>query len=57
MFAKKKFNETQKQFSVLTIPTTANVEKWFSVLTFLSTKLRNILAPSSLDRLMQLKVH
>ena len=40
--------------SVLTTPTTANVERPFSVLTFLLTKLRNILAPNSLDKLMQL---
>ena len=34
--------------------TTANVERRFSVLTLLSTKLRNTLAPNSLDKLMQL---
>ena len=40
--------------SVLTTPTTVNVERWFSVLTFFSAKLRNILEPNSLDKLMQL---
>ena len=34
--------------------TTANVERRFSVLTLLSTKLRNTLAPNSLDKLTQL---
>ena len=53
MFLKRKFNETLK-LSVLTTPTTANVERWFSVLTFLSTKLRNTLVPNSLDKLIQL---
>ena len=42
-----------KKISVLTTPTTANVERQFSVLTLLSTKLRNILMPNSLDKLMQ----
>ena len=40
--------------SVLTTPTTVNVERRFSVLTFFSAKLRNILEPNSLDKLMQL---
>ena len=40
--------------SVLTTPTTANVGRRFSVLTFLSTELRNTLVPNSLDKLMQL---
>ena len=39
---------------VLTTPVTANMEGWFSVLTFLSTELWNTLAPNSLDKLMQL---
>ena len=38
---------------VLTAPATGNVERQFSVL-ILSTKLWNTLAPSSLDKLMQL---
>ena len=42
------------KISVLTTPTTANVERRFSVLTFLSTKLWNTLAPNSLNKLMQL---
>ena len=42
------------KISVLTTPTTANVERRFSVLTFVSTKLRNTLAPNPLDKLMQL---
>ena len=53
MFLKRKFNETLK-LSVLTAPTTPNVERRFSVLTFLSTKLRNTLVPNSLDKLIQL---
>ena len=40
--------------SILTSPTTATVERQFSVLTFLSTKLGNTLAANSLDKLMQL---
>ena len=40
--------------SVLTTPTTAIVERRFSVLTFLSAKLRNTLEPNSLGKLMQL---
>ena len=40
--------------SVLTTPTTANVERRFSVLTFLSAKLQNTLEPNSLGKLMQL---
>ena len=40
--------------SVLTTPTRVNVERWFSVLTFFSAKLRNILEPNSLHKLMQL---
>ena len=39
---------------VLTTLVTANMEGWFSVLTFLSTELWNTLAPNSLDKLMQL---
>ena len=39
---------------VLTTPTRANVERQFSVLTFLSAKLRNTLEPNSLGKLMQL---
>ena len=50
LFVKRKFNKTHKDFSI----NYANVEKWFSVLTFLSAKLRNTLAPNSLDKLMQL---
>ena len=44
LFVKKKFNETCK---------TVNLERTFSVLTFLSTQLQNKLAPNSLDKLMQ----
>ena len=40
--------------SVFTTPTTANVERRFSVLTFLSAKLQNTLEPNSLGKLMQL---
>ena len=39
---------------VLTTPTTVNVERRFSVLTFLQTKLQNTLVPNSLNKLMQL---
>ena len=39
------------KISVLTTPTTANVERQFSVLALLLTKLRNTLAPNSLDKL------
>ena len=42
------------KISVLTFRTAANVERRFSVLTFLSAKLQNTLEPNSLDRLMQL---
>ena len=42
------------KISVLTTPATPNVERRFSVLTFLSTKLPNTLAPNSLDKLIQL---
>ena len=53
MFVKRKSMKLIK-ISVLTTPTTANVKRRFSVLTFPSTKLRNKLAPNSLDKLMQL---
>ena len=39
---------------VLTTPTTANAERWFSVLTLPSTKLQNTLAPNSLHKLKQI---
>ena len=39
--------------SVLTTPTTAAMERQVSVLTFLSNKIHNTLAPNSLDKLMQ----
>ena len=42
------------KISVLTTPTTVNVESWFPVLTLFSAKLQNILEPNSLDKLMQL---
>ena len=42
------------KISVLTTPTTTNMEIRFSALTFLSTELRNTLAPNSLDKLMEL---
>ena len=42
------------KISVLTTPTTVNVESRFSVLTFFSVKLQNILEQNSLDKLMQL---
>ena len=42
------------KISVLTTPITTNVESNFQFLTLLSTKLRNTLAPNSLDKLMQL---
>ena len=38
LLVKRKFNETHKDFSI-NYPTTANVERQFSVVTFLSTKL------------------
>ena len=44
LFVKKKFNETCK---------TVNLERTFSVLTFLSNQLQNMLAPNSLDKLIQ----
>ena len=53
LFVKRKFNETYKDFSI-NYSATANVEKRVSVLTPLSAKLRNNLAPNSLDKLMQL---
>ena len=53
MFVKRKSMKLIK-ISVLTTLTTANVKRRFSVLTFPSTKLRNKLAPNSLDKLMQL---
>ena len=42
------------KISVLTTPTTANMERRFSVLTFLLTKLQNTLSPNLLDKLKQL---
>ena len=42
------------KISVLTNATAANVERWFSDLTFPWTKLWNRLAPNSLDKLMEL---
>ena len=42
------------KISVLSTPTTVNVESRFSVLTFFSVKLQNILEQNSLDKLMQL---
>ena len=42
------------KISVLTTPTTTNVERQVSVLTFLLAKLQNTLEPNSLDKLMQL---
>ena len=42
-----------RKISVLTTLTTANVDRQFSVLTFISTKLRNTLATNSLHKLMQ----
>ena len=53
LFLKRKYNETHKDFSVKIISTTADVERRFSFLIFLLTKLRNTLAPHSLDKLMQ----
>ena len=38
--------------SLLITPSSANVEKGFSVLTLLLTKLQNALAPKSLDKLL-----
>ena len=40
------------KISILTTPTTANVETKFSVLILLSTKLRDTLTLNSLDKLM-----
>ena len=42
------------KISVLITPTAANVERWYSVLTFLLTKIWNTLAPNPLGKLMQL---
>ena len=42
------------KISVLTTPTTANVERRCSVLTFLLTKLWNTFSPNPLDKLTQL---
>ena len=39
--------------SILTTPTTADMERQVSVLTFLSNKIHNTLVPNSLDKLMQ----
>ena len=41
------------KISVLTTTTTANMERQFSVLTLPFTKLRNILALNSLEKLKQ----
>ena len=55
MFVKRKFNETQKDFSFNYPYTTANVERRFSfVFFFFPAKLRNALAANSLDKLRQL---
>ena len=53
LFVERKYNETHKDFSIITNSTTADVEKRFSFLIFLLTKLTNTLAPHSLDKLMQ----
>ena len=42
------------KISVLANATAANVERWFSYLTFPWTKLWNRFAPNSLDKLMEL---
>ena len=42
------------KLALLITPSTANVERGFSVLTLLVTKHRNSLAPKSIDRLMRL---
>ena len=56
MFVKRKFNETQKDFSFNYPYTTANVERRFSVFIFyfFPAKLRNALVANSLDKLRQL---
>ena len=42
------------KLSLLITPSTANVERGFSVLTLLATKQRNSLSPSTLDKLMRI---
>ena len=42
------------KLSLLITPSTANVERCFSVLTLLATKQRNSLSPSTLDKLMRI---
>ena len=42
------------KFSLLITPSTANVERGFSVLGLLATKQRNSLSPSTLDKLMRI---
>ena len=42
------------KFSLLITPSTANVERGFSVLGLLATKQRNCLSPSTLDKLMRI---
>ena len=42
------------KFSLLIIPSTANVERGFSAVTLLSTKLCSSLAPKSPDKLMRI---
>ena len=42
------------KLSMLTPPSTANVEREFSVLALLSTKQRNCLKPENLDKLLRL---
>ena len=42
------------KFPLLITPSTANAEFRFSVLTLVSNKLRNSLAPKTLDKLMRL---
>ena len=42
------------KFSLFITPSTANVERGFSVLDLLATKQRNFLSPSTLDKLMRI---
>ena len=42
------------KFALLITPSTAYVERGFSILTLLVTKQRNSLTPKSIDRLMRL---
>lgn len=53
---RREYKELMKlfKFSLLIPPSTANVERGFSMLTMMLTKQRNLLSPSSIDKIMRL---